>query len=130
MFYVCCPACKSLDRSIQDILRSLKLILSWQTSCRFVFKQATLFQTQSAWQLLKFRFAPGVLLPFQYDSTSASCLIRSWKSPSSEPNKDEEEDEDEDTAAVIFDTFQGKVHAEAALMYFITTLKVGNSSSM
>lgn len=36
----------------------------------------------------------------------------------------DDEDWDEDAERAISNTFAGKVHAEAALMYFITTLKV------
>lgn len=127
MYLICCPDWKSPHKSIQDIIRSLKLVLSWQTSCQLIFKQAALFQSDSDWELVKFRFSPRVLLPFQFNVSSVSHLLKSWKQTSYDANKNDngDEEEDEDAEDVIYDAFEGKVHAEAALMYFIATLKVG-----
>lgn len=109
------------------------MIVSWQASCRHIFKQATLFQSPLGWTLLKFRFSQKVLAPFPFSILSVSQLLKSWKSASDLYNKGEDEDEDwdwddedwdEDAERAISNTFAGKVHAEAALMYYITTFKV------
>lgn len=109
-----------------------------------------------------------MLLPFRFDISSVSHLIKTWKEPSGVPNKieaedvgedegvsedenigedadeddgdgkdeaeaeaeDEDEDEDgyedgyEDAKHAISNSFLAKVHAEAALMFYITTIQV------
>lgn len=120
--YICCLDPKS-PKPIEDVLRSFKTVLSWNTSCRLIFKNANQFQSGPEWQLIKFSFSQRILLPFRFDVSSVSHSIKSWRGTLGVPNLSAE-DEDEDAQCAISNSFLAKVHAEAALMYYITTFQV------
>lgn len=101
----------------------MKSVLSWQISCRHVFRKAARFQHKATqWRLSQFRYRKHVSTPCAFDIETVLPLIRTWQGPSSSPCGAE------DAKAIISRTGEATVHAEAALMHWIATVKVGSIS--
>lgn len=84
-----------------------------------------MFQSRTSWEVWNFSYATKV--PFEFDSSFVSCLIKEWKGipgGASKHENDNAEDGHKVTSHVIADTHEAKVHAEAALMYYIAAFKV------
>lgn len=110
-------------RSIEHLLRAMKSVLSWQTSCRHVFRKAARFQhKETQWRLSHFQYRNQALTPSMFDVDTVLPLIRAWQGPSSRPCGAE------DAEAIISRTGKATVHAEAALMHWIATVKVRSPS--
>jgi len=102
---------------VDRLLHAMRTVLDWQTSCKFIFKKAIHFQTVQ-WKLSQFYYGGATLNPTAFDAEKVLSLLREWQRPA----------DNLDIASargVIFRTLNAKVHAEAALMDWIVTVKVG-----
>lgn len=105
-----------LPESIGCVLRAMRTILAWQTSCRHIFKKAQILQKCS--QLFKLQYKDEVLHPCVLPVAKATHLIQGWEGPTADPC-------DEARARQYLEhTLKAKVHAEAALMHWLATVQV------
>lgn len=117
--YTYSPAVGLSHNSPDRLLRAMKTMLVWQASCRHVFKKARRFRSESfQWRLSQFRYHDNALLTDVYDVETVLPLVQAWQGPLDGPFGIEE------TKQIIQQTWDATVHAEAALMHWIATVKV------
>ena len=123
MCYIYCPVfnlSKDPQQGVQRLLRALKTVLAWQTSCRNIFKKATYFQQRLVkFQLSRFSYCKDVLQSSAFNVPTVLPLLQQWQAPSDKPYTPK------DAETIIHRSLNAKVHAEAALMDLITMKKVG-----
>ena len=101
------------------LLHAVKTVLGWRTSCKYIFRKVTHFQsTTIQWKLSQFYYSGATLNPTAFDVEKVLSLLRGWQGPAANPDIGHAKD-------LIFRTLTAKVHAEAALMDWIVTVKVG-----
>ena len=123
MCYIYCPVfnlSKDPQRAVQRLLQALKTVFAWQTSCKYIWKKATYFQQKLVkFQLSRFSYCKDVLQSTAFDVHTVLPLLQEWQAPSDKPYTYS------DAQAIIHQSLNAKVHAEAALMDLIATKKVG-----
>lgn len=118
------PDSRLPQKSVEHLLRAMNSVLSWHISCRHVFRKAARFQQKTIikWGLSQFRYCNQALVPCKFDIDTVLPLLQTWQGPSSNPYGTEE------AKVIISRTGEAKVHAEAALMHWIATVKVRSLS--
>lgn len=119
-YYISSSVQNFRDQSAKRLLQGMKTIVAWQTSCRSVFKEARRFQSnQITWELSQFRYHFNLLNPYQLDVQRVKTLFKQWGA--SDPNLLD----DAFIQQIIDRAGRAKIHAEAGLMHWIATVKVG-----
>lgn len=106
-----------VPKSVGRLLQGMRTILAWQMSCRHIFKKAAHFQHNSL-DCSRFEYDP-LLQPCVLPIAKALALIRGWEGPSDNPCQVDQ------AVKMVKRTFDAKVHAEAVLMHWIMTVRVG-----
>lgn len=95
----------------------MKTVLAWHISSRHVHKRAPHFRTLTA-KFSEFRYREQVLQPHALSLSTLTSLITVWRVSAASPY-------DADKIKRIYhSTLDAKVHAEAALMHWVATVKV------
>ncbi|KAE9384597.1 hypothetical protein BT96DRAFT_1007911 [Gymnopus androsaceus JB14] len=115
------------QQAVVRLLQGLKTVLAWQTSSRHIHQKATYFGQLVDGKLVKFRLSrfcyhKDVLQSTAFDVDAVLPLLREWQAPSDNPYTRQQAE------SIIHRTLNAKVHAEAALMDWITTLKEGDNT--
>lgn len=107
------------DQSAKRLLQGMKTILAWQTSCRNLFKEAQQFQNdQFKWQLSRFCYKYEVLNPYVLQINEVGPLLEELRGPDATLLDRKFVDK------IINRAGTAKVHAEPALMHYISTVQV------
>ncbi|KAE9385165.1 hypothetical protein BT96DRAFT_950034 [Gymnopus androsaceus JB14] len=119
---------QNLQQAVVRLLQGLKTVLAWQTSSRHIHQKATYFGQLVDGKLVKFRLSrfcyhKDVLQSTAFDVDAVLPLLREWQAPSDNPYTCQQAE------SIIHQTLSAKVHAEAALMDWITTLKEGDNTT-
>lgn len=94
-------------------------MLVWQASCRQIFKKARRFRSDFfQWRLSRFSYHDQTLLPCVFNVQAVSHLLQTLQGQSDTPGGTA------DTKRIIQQTRHAHVHAEAALMHWIASVKV------
>ncbi|KAE9394507.1 hypothetical protein BT96DRAFT_998415 [Gymnopus androsaceus JB14] len=105
------------ETSVDRLLHAMRTVLAWQTSCKYIFEKATYSQSQTVqWKLSQFCYGGAPFDPTAFDADNVLSLLREWQEPANDLDIASARD-------VIFRTLNVKVHAEAALMDWIVTVK-------
>lgn len=108
-----------LPHSPDRLLRAMKTMLVWQASCRHIFKKARRFRSDFfQWRLSRFSYHDHTLSPCVFNVQAVSHLLQASQGLLDKPCGIE------DTKRIIRQTCHANVHAEAALMHWIATVKV------
>ena len=112
------------QQAVVRLLQGLKTVLAWQTSSRHIHKKATYFGQrvdgkQVKFCLSRFCYHKDVLQSTAFDVDAVLPLLREWQAPLDNPYTRQQAE------SIIHRTLNAKVHAEAALMDWITTKEVG-----
>ncbi|KAE9388853.1 hypothetical protein BT96DRAFT_947295 [Gymnopus androsaceus JB14] len=114
------------QKAVAHLLQGLKTVLAWQTSSRHIHQKATYFGQLVDGKLVKFRLSrfcyhKDVLQSTAFDVDAVLPLLREWQAPSDNPYTRQQAE------SIIHRTLNAKVHAEAALMDWITTKEGDNT---
>ncbi|KAE9387914.1 hypothetical protein BT96DRAFT_947996 [Gymnopus androsaceus JB14] len=105
----------SLEQSVQCVLQSMRTILAWYNSCKHIFKTAVHFQCKDVkLRLSRFNYHDDALKPAEFDVCQVLPLFQDFSAS---------ELYEENAMAVICNTLEAKIHAEAALMHWIAAVK-------
>ncbi|KAE9384557.1 hypothetical protein BT96DRAFT_1007955 [Gymnopus androsaceus JB14] len=105
------------ETSVDRLLHAMRTVLAWRTSCKYIFEKATYFQSQTVqWKLSQFCYGGAPFNPTAFDADNVLSLLREWQEPANDLDIAFARD-------VIYRTLNAKVHAEAALMDWIVTVK-------
>lgn len=114
-----CSDVRSPQNSVEYLLEAMNNVLSWQISCRHVFTKARLLQYRGTeWKLAQWRYHKHALVPYAFTVETALPFLQSLYGNDSCCGVEEAE-------RVIGRTVNAQVHAEAALMHWIASSKVG-----
>lgn len=106
-------------KSNERLLQAMRTILAWHSSCRHIFQQARRSRSKSfQWRLFQFRYHDDALSTGVFDLDMVLPLLRAWQGPSQNPYGTEE------ARCIIHQAHEATIHAEAALMHWIATVKV------
>lgn len=107
------------QKSAERLLLAMEAVLAWQTSCRHMFKKASLLQSRdNKWRLSQFRYCKQTVKPWEFNVDTVLHLLRAWQGPSDNPLRIREAEQ------IISQTASATVHAESALMQWIASVKV------
>lgn len=117
--YIHRPAPVLATESISRTLQSLRTVLAWHTSCRHIFKKTSYFQFDNTTKISKLCYTDEALPPIPLTIEEASTFLNDFRGPSDKPLAEEI------ARRILHQTWDAKVHAEAALMQWISSEYVG-----
>jgi len=113
------------EKSADCLLHAMKTVLDWRASCKDIFHLVTHFQSSTVQLKLSQFYYSGATLKSTasaFDVTDkVLSFLREWQGTADNLNIADARD----AKNVIYRTLNAKVHAEAALMDWIVTVKVG-----
>lgn len=105
------------DQSVECLLRTIRMILAWHTSCRHIYDKAKHFRHGKR-EFFQFQYLDHFLQPHSLSLNTFSALIQEWRGLLAVPY------EEKKVKCLYHSSMDAKVHAEAALVHWVATVKV------